>query len=374
MPVNQRNSSGLQPGEGDLAAGPSGAAAAPPIPSATPSAAAAAAAERAADDLPVASRPVQLGSAVIVGVYLGLSALGILAGLIRGLRSQNADATWAFAAAFGAVGLVLLLLHTMSEKKYGILRPLIGDDRRFSTSLTQAGLWTLAIGTAMAWLLFRAALASEDLAVVLPDDRMDDYLILLAGPFAAAIAAKGIVVFKIAGGTLQKTEAPTTEVKQVATDDGGATDLVDAQYLLFNVIAILYFAVQLTRTGALPVIPEVLLGLTSLTAATYVGNKAARRNAPVITSLSPTAMTAGTKVMLLGSNFDPNGATAPDYRIVTITITGLPASIEIPTYTNTRVWFTLPAGATPGLQTLRLTSTAGVESAARDVEVLGATV
>src|SRR5690606_15631668 len=114
----------------------------------------------------------------------------------------------------------------------------------------------------------------------------------------------GIVTYKVDRGTLQKTEPTKTQLKQVAVNDGGGTDMVDAQYLLFNLIAQVYFVIAVVRNGVLPEIPAVLLAMTSLTAATYVGAKAARTNAPVITSISPRTMTVGTEVTILGSNFD----------------------------------------------------------------------
>jgi hypothetical protein len=67
-------------------------------------------------------------------------------------------------------------------------------------------------------------------------------------------------------------------------NDNGDTDLVDTQYVLFTAVAVAYFVGTLVMTTidylhgsrtdvGLPEIPSALLGLTSLSALTYVGNK-----------------------------------------------------------------------------------------------------
>jgi len=108
-----------------------------------------------------------------------------------------------------------------------------------------------------------------------------------------------------------------------------------------------------------------------ITVIAHVGSKVARSNAPVITSISPRTVQAGTEVTILGSNFDPPGLANPR-RVVTISVSGLAEAIPVTTneYTDTRAWFTMPAGATSGKhQTLQLTSTAGVQTIEYDLEV-----
>lgn len=347
-----------------------------------------------AERLPDASTAIQVGGWVIVILFLVAALLWGVAARNYGIREVAARAAgtakpdehgptagrlaelgvngWAWCWAFLAIGLGLLLLQLLAGPRgYGVFRPLIGTDRRFSTSLTQIGLWTVLITTTFAWLLILAGLTGKSVDTLLPPQRWGEYLLLLGGPFAAAVAAKGIVTYKVRNGTLQKTEPEKTELRQVATMDDGGTDVVDSQYLLFNLVAQVYFVVAVTHEAVLPVMPDVLLAMTSLTAATYVGAKAARTNAPVITSLSPKTVAAGTEVTVLGSNFDPRGAASP-LRFVTISISGLAQDIPVAAdeFTDTRAWFTMPPGATPGAhQRLQLTSTAGVATVEYDIEV-----
>lgn len=347
----------------------------------------------ASEDLTHASALVTRASRTIVAAFLLAAVVWGLVARSYGARAVAAQTAgpsssgepsparltelslngWAWCWAFAAVGVGLLVLHLIDGAKgYGVFRPLIGADRRFSTSLTQLGLWTLLITTSFGWLLIKAGLTDVSVDTLLPSSRWDQYLLLLGGPFAAAVLAKGIVTYKVSQGTLQKTEPAATELRQVAADDGGGTDLVDAQYLLFNLVAQVYFVIALVQKGVLPEMPSTLLAMTSLTAATYVGSKAARANAPVITSISPKTVSVGTEVTVLGSNFDPSGSADPR-RVVTISISGLAEAIPVAPgdFTDTRVWFTVPPGVTAGKhQTLQLTSTAGVATIEYDVEVV----
>lgn len=134
----------------------------------------------------------------------------------------------------------------------GIFRPLIGADGRFPTSLTQVGLWTLLIVTAMAFFIGRFMFEGVEIAEVLPQDTWSDYLILLSGPFAAAALAKGVTTYNVAAGTLQKSEPPAPSVTQLATNDYGSADLVDTQYLLFNVVAMGYSLIAVFKSPVLP--------------------------------------------------------------------------------------------------------------------------
>ena len=176
------------------------------------------------------------------------------------------------------------------------------DRRRRSsllTSLTQLGTRTVAAGTGFAYLLGRVMFTDAALSKVLPGETWDQYLILLGGPFAAAVLAKGITTYKLDAGTLQKSDPMTMSPKQVVTDDSGSADLVDSQFCCSRG-RLGYFVVQLSSTGVLPSMPSPLLAMTSTTAGVYVANKAAQRNAPTITSVNPTTAEPGTVITILG--------------------------------------------------------------------------
>ena len=141
------------------------------------------------------------------------------------LKSQ-----WAQAFGAGAVFLGLTLLTLLGGHSYGVFSALIGTDGRTSTSKTQAGLWTVVLAWGIAFLLGQHLFEDQSLNSVLPQDTWDQYLIVLGGPFAAAVLAKGIVTYKLANGSLTKTivgpDAAT--ISQVLQDDANQTDLVDS--------------------------------------------------------------------------------------------------------------------------------------------------
>jgi hypothetical protein len=292
---------------------------------------------------------------------------------LRGMRPPIAPGrAWSIAFGFLTVGAMLLLVQgirsTDTDGHYGIFRPLIGGDQRFSTSLTQVWLWTLAATTAFGFLLARVIFEGQDLARVLPDARWDDYLILLGGPFAASVIAKGTVQWKIDKGQVQKTEG-TPAPTQVFRGDDGAADLVDTQYLLFNGIALGYFVTQILATPVLPQIPGPLLAMTSGTAALYVGNKAAQRNAPMITGIDPKTVTPGAPVKVTGANFAPGEASDLSRR-ASVVVEGVVGDVPVlPGWSNTCIEFVLPLSAAPGPKNVTVISSAGIQTAPVQLDI-----
>ncbi|HQZ86828.1 MAG TPA: IPT/TIG domain-containing protein [Actinomycetota bacterium] len=341
---------------------------------------------------------VQVGSSVafaswvIVLLFLAIglvfqvatfSAPKVVGGTVFGLKPGRLQA---IALGFGLVGTFLLLLQILGNglmggdpegakeaplkrKPPGVFRPIIGADGRFSTGLTQLALWTLAIGTGLGFLLGRSMFEGVKLTDVLPAGTWDDYLILLGGPFAAAVLAKGIVTYKLDAGTLQKSEPAAPTITQVATNDHGSVDLVDSQYLLFNIIALGYFVITIINTAVLPTMHPTLLAMTSGTAALYVANKAVQRNAPSITSVSPRTAAPGDLVTILGGNFDP-GDRGDSQRRITLTISGYQRTLYPQPTSDTRALFVVPDDVLAGSRTITLTSSAGVETEPQDIEIL----
>jgi hypothetical protein len=113
------------------------------------------------------------------------------------------------------------------------------------------------------------------------------YLVLLGIPASAAVAAKAITQSKNDSGTAPKTTAPSSQgnitnkamarVAQIFSADDDTTDIGDFQYVIFNLLTAAYFVAEFVRPSplGLPVIPDTLLGLTSVSAA-----RSARRLRP----------------------------------------------------------------------------------------------
>ena len=166
----------------------------------------------------------------------------------------------------------------------------IGKDLRASTSKTIAILWTLILAYILLVLVFVAISDGQfgpAFDLISPTPYL--YLVLIGGPFAAAVGAKIVVTSKIADNTLQKSQAENTGVGDLFTDDDANTDLVDTQYTLFNLVAVIIVLGQFVyRPGfGAPEIPGFLAALTGASAAAYLGSKATVSNKPSIERVLP---------------------------------------------------------------------------------------
>jgi hypothetical protein len=248
------------------------------------------------------------------------------------------------------------------RSKYGFVDIIIGADGRVSTSKTVVYVWTFVFASALVILTSMVIFGHlKPNQAFHTGSNWDAYLLLLGGPFASAIIAKGIVSYQTqqdpsaksgtsATSDTANTMSTSVEGQPSATDivngDSGSPSLVDTQYSIFSLIAILYFAGQFianldkyaagTVTAAksvwLPQIPSALLGLTSLAALTYVGNKAVQTQGLRVVSFSPnptppnsrvraalvnlpaTATQANTTILVTDAagNTQPYGAAAVD--------------------------------------------------------------
>ncbi len=319
----------------------------------------------------------------------------------------------AAAVALASITVFLGALMVLNPRGARSLGPAVGKDRRLSASLLQTYLWTLIIATVLIWAMVYAFSSKvRGLDDILGDD-WTGYLILLGGPFAAAAIAKGTTTFKLADGTIQQvsndpststaaTSPPTTAsgsatsppapggsspttlgpgqvgATQALGDDDGSFQLVDTQYMLFNLIAMGYVIASVLRNETLPVIPAVLLGLTSGSAAAYAANRAVAKNPPIITSVSPPSARPGTTVRVDGKNLAPGGTSTLNSAGVrvwpTISLTGFAGTVTpLEGWTDERLEFDVPLGAGGGNQQVMITSTAGVQTAPKDLQIVSVT-
>jgi hypothetical protein len=300
-------------------------------------------------------------------------AIVLLPAIVIGAWWIVGHPTWTrtWSVAFGAVivGTALVTLLLLGGER-GLLKPLIGADNRVSTSKVQLALWTVAVGFALAFLTGRVLWEGSKFEVVLNDERLGEYLILIGGPFAAGVLAKLAVTWKVQNGSLQKVAAPEATIIQAVTDDAGNADLVDAQYLIFNFVALAYFVFALAQESVLPEMPAVLLGLTSAAAATYTANKAADQNAPVISAVAPTWCRPGQRIRVSGHNF--LAGTDAKSAIGVIVLLEAYAGELRPTITSSgaELVVDLPPDLSPGPKQLTVQTAARVVSAPYTVQIV----
>jgi hypothetical protein len=269
------------------------------------------------------------------GVALGVAWILVLVAEVNGSGStanQNA---------FGHLTAVLvLLLFTLGVRALGGTPRgfVMGKDNRVSTSKVQVVIWTYALAGAALSLIAATWVGPDTGFDNLFDSDFDfePYLVLLGGPFAAAVAARAIVGSQVASGQAIKPPGEPS-ASQIFTNDSGQGDLVDAQYLLFNLVALVYFfgAFLESPSSGLPDIPTILYALTGAAAAGYIANKAVATGPPRVNALVPARGPVDTEVEIFGTGLlvpKEEGATVenaspPTFHAVRVMIGDLDARL-----------------------------------------------
>jgi hypothetical protein len=149
----------------------------------------------------------------------------------------------------------------------------LGYDDRVSTSKTQFALWILALAYALLVIAFHVG--GYPSGTLSPS-----YLVLLGFPLGAAVGAKVITVHQIASGATSKNPSVSNgtlakAIAEIVSADNGDLDLGDTQYFILTLVALIAFFIAFARDPVkLPLLPDTLIGLTSLSAAAYLAKKA----------------------------------------------------------------------------------------------------
>jgi hypothetical protein len=171
----------------------------------------------------------------------------------------------------------------------------VGKDKRLSTSKTVAVIWTYSLASALLsfviakWWGHPAAFDAMKKSGL-----QGEYAVLIGGPIGAAILARGIVASQVASGQSKPDADEGPQASDLVSNDAGDTDLGDLQYVLFNAVALTFFFGELlaSPTLGLPTMPDVLVGLTSVSAVGYIAKKALPRALQAITRIDPDAVPA----------------------------------------------------------------------------------
>jgi hypothetical protein len=208
---------------------------------------------------------------------------------------------------------------------FGILRNLgmwqlfIGQDARGSTSKSQVAVWTfIFVSALLTLLLFYLPKLGDVLGNLQPE-----YLVLLGSPTAAALLAKKFTSDQLEEGDAvkpQATEQPTLgqAVTQTVTTDDGNADLFDFQYVLFTLLTIAFFLAIFVPDPAvgLPDLPDTLVALSGLSAASYATKKGLWTDGPpTISAVSPSLLLVGKDnehITITGTNFGDRDPGVPD--------------------------------------------------------------
>jgi hypothetical protein len=348
------------------------------------------------DRVPAQGPPVQAGPAPKPGqrafwsrwiTALALVGLPVIWGIWKWHGHGSLVNAMVVLAVFWAFALALLEWVgsrdvNANRRRYGFVDLVIGADGRVSTSQTVVWVWTCVFASAlviMTSLVAFGPLTSGEAFQTGSD--WDAYLLLLGGPFASAVIAKGIVSHQTQQDPTSKSGTPaasatanamsaTTQAAPSAADivsgDSNGPSLVDVQYTIFSLVAILYFVgvfianldkfeagtVNASSAPWLPQIPSALLGLTSLAALTYVGNKAVQ-NQGLSVVFSPNPAPRDTAVRAtLGSL--PATATLGNTTMSAVSAAGITVPVAVTAVDTVNSTLTFTAPETPGTYSVTL--------------------
>jgi hypothetical protein len=167
----------------------------------------------------------------------------------------------------------------------------MGVDKRVSTSKTVMVVWTYSLASVLLAIVIAKLFGHpQGFNTLKKSGLQTEYAVLIGGPIGAAILAKGIVNDQVSKGQSKPKKEDTEKAKpaDLISNDAGETDLGDLQYVLFNTVALTFLFGQYLSNPllGLPDIPNVLVGLTSVSAVGYVGKKALPSAQRAITKVS----------------------------------------------------------------------------------------
>jgi hypothetical protein len=206
----------------------------------------------------------------------------------------------------------LLLPQDYTIKHLPLLRYLIvGKDNRVSTSKSVVFAWTYAVIFGLLALIVAKWLGTPaGYNSLINHGLQDEYLLFLGGPLAAGVLAK-YKATSDAQGQNGRSAAPvgSASPSQLIADDSGETDIGDLQYVLFNVLALIYYLGTFVPhlSDGMPDLPQLLTGLALTSAAGYSAKQLVAQAAPVLNSLHPpaappTVSTATSSIQIWGRN------------------------------------------------------------------------
>jgi hypothetical protein len=243
--------------------------------------------------------------------------------LLKGTTVPDDEASAAKSANPGGVGQV---------RRSWFSAIVVGGDNRTSTSKSVAFAWTLALAWGLLSLLIASWLGDHSGWDAQMDKGIqEEYLLLLGGPYAAAVLARINAVSEAGTEGNPPAAMGAAGPSQLVTNDEGDADLGDFQYVLFNLIGLAYFIGDFAAdAGAgFPELPAVLAGLVLTSVGGYTAKKLISHAQPTLTSAVPATTAAGGSIQLYGLNLlipasvSPTGVTMPPE----VSIGGKPATI-----------------------------------------------
>ncbi|MFJ1734881.1 hypothetical protein [Streptomyces sp. NPDC088254] len=301
------------------------------------------------------------------------------------------DARTAGLLAALAVAGALTAASWFHRARGGALAPVIGEDNRLSTSRAVAAAWVLLVAYAVLVLAGRLAAASgprgrDALISGLALERGAGVVTVLAVVCGIAVLVRRVVGLRVLGQRLQKVRAHRPRAADLLTDDSGRGAFADIQYVVINVVAVVFAAVRLARRpDQLPDLPWGLALVVLVSAATYLAGKYAEGGRPVILSVVRSReagdldapIRTGDDIEIRGAGFVPPGAQTADrlsrmvVRIGTVHVHVplVPVTGGFSNPADALLTVPVPADVEPGRVEVQVVTAAGVETNRYTIDV-----
>jgi hypothetical protein len=308
-----------------------------------------------------------LGTAALVtfALVMGLCVIVRVQDLLTGADNRVSTsrvnvALWTVAIAFG---IVTLSAFAFGAHQYHIVNP---------CGLNTKGTAHPPAGSIVDGICVNGhAISADQLGLdhTFKNGLVPNYLVLLGAPFVALAGSAFIVNRQVNNGDRQKVQSagPSSFIDAFSNDDGSA-DLVDSQYLIFTGVLFFYFLTNfIPNPSMLPDLPWSLVGLTGVSAGTYLLNKSVTANGLTVQGLASPSVKQGDPARVLGLNFLPEGSAGLVNGGLSISLNGFtPTITEV---SNTDVTFSTK-GIPKDTYNVQLTTAANVSASAGSLAVI----
>jgi hypothetical protein len=273
----------------------------------------------------------------------------------------------------------------------GILCYLVGLDGRMSLPRTLGLLWAATLFAGFVYFGVEDVAAGSakrvEVAAAISHPRLE-YLAFLATPVLAAVVTGAVSAARMRRRDTAYLPGQRSQLRDLLIEESGLGSLAAAVWLPVNLVAVLFVVIGLDKEPyELPRIPGSLVWLSLGCAVLYTGVKLTEVRRPVLVSVvrvrtpgEPDGpVRPGDEIEIRGLGFVPSAASAPD-NLARIVVKLGPIHIHVPLIpdteggfanpTDTAVTVPIPFEVEPGPWTVRVVTSAGMESSDYPLDIL----
>jgi hypothetical protein len=294
--------------------------------------------------------------------------------------------------AFLAFAALFTLLGAVHSDIGGVLCYLVGVDGRMSLPRTLGLLWAATLFTGFVYFGVEDIAAGSEqqrsiVSAAISHPRLE-YLALLGIPVLVAVVTGAVSSARMRRRDTAYLPGQRSQLRDLLVEESGLGSLAAAVWLPVNLVAVLFIIVGLDKNPyELPEVPGSLVWLAIGCAVLYTGVKLTEVRRPVLVSVvrvrtpgeSDGPVRPGDEIEIRGLGFVPAAASAPD-QLARVVVKLGPIHIHVPLIpdteggfanpTDTSVTVPIPFEVEPGPWTVRVVTSAGLESSDYPLDIL----